>query len=123
MSAEAIPEKLEYFISEKGPFLVVSLNGTIAKNTTPVLDECREKITQANTKKVILSLHDVSRIDLNGLPALAQLQQAVRSKPATLRLCFIKKDVAQTLFDKAIVRKDEVTMDLKEALESLKDAP
>ena len=115
--------ELEYFLSEKGTFLVVSFNGSITKSTVPALEKCQGDVLNSQAQSVVLNLHDVTKVDLSGIPPFALLQHAIRKKPAKLRLCFIKADFAKLLLDRVAIRREEVTANLKDALESLKKLP
>lgn len=119
-SEEDKSNDLEFFLAEKGPFLVVSFIGLISKSTAAVMEKCRVDTLNTQAQSVVLSLHDVTDIELTGIPPFVQFQQAIRKKPAELCLCFIRPDLIKFLLNRGAVREEEITANLKVALESLK---
>jgi anti-anti-sigma regulatory factor len=119
MNGQDIEKELEYFISEKGSFLVLSLMGPLTKNSKGTLDKCKSEVLQSQTKNVIISLHDVPYTDPGAVPPLVQLQMAIRQKPAQLRVCFVRPDLQKFLLEKAAIRNEEITSNLQAALHSL----
>ena len=112
-------QELNFFVSEKGPFLVISLRGILSKATLPSLEDCSKKIAEKSAKHVILSLHDLTDIQMTAVPAFVKLQASIRAKPATLGLCFIASTVFGLLQDRGAVRKEEVYQTLEDALLSV----
>jgi anti-anti-sigma regulatory factor len=110
--------KLEYFISEKQSFLVISLLGTVTKATIPAIDRCRDEALKSKASNVVISLHDVNTVEISGVPALIRLQKAMRDKPAELRLAFLKPSTAKSLLEAGAVRPDELADNLLAALQS-----
>ncbi len=111
-------KQLEFFVSEKLPFLVVSLKGALTKGNAEKIDSCFEAVRTTKARAVVLSLHDVHEMDLGGIPPFTRLQAEIRKK-AELRVCFIKANHYEMLTSKAAIRESEVHPDLSAALASL----
>lgn len=115
-------EGLEYFVSAKPPFLVVSFVGAMTKASMPILEKC---LTELDTKKelmlFVLNLHDVSRIETVALPPLTKMQKSVRDRNGLVRVCFLKPDLRHYLIEKAAIREGEIEANLIEALTNLKE--
>jgi hypothetical protein len=108
---------LEYFISRKEDFLVVSLRGTLTKATIPTLDECQAQVAQSGARHVVISMHDVETLEIGGVPGLIRLQKAIRDR-AQLRLCFLRAEHGAMLADAGAIRPAEVVDTLVNALQS-----
>jgi len=110
--------KLEYFISEKNDFLVVSFLGAMTKLTAPIIEKCIAEVITASAKKTVLNFHDVIQIEPGAIAPLVRLQKAVREKPGDLRLCFIKPVFLQYLHEAGAIRPAEISDNLLLALQS-----
>jgi len=115
---EAPKPDLHYLIANKGTLLVVSFIGSFTKSAAPILEQCQAEVTESKANHVVLSLHDVDDVPLNGLNAFVKLQMKVREKGMDLRLCFLKPEILRILLDRAVIRREKVVLNLKEAIES-----
>jgi anti-anti-sigma factor len=116
-------EKLEYFLSEKQQFLVVSLVGSLTKSTQAEIQKCEDAILASAAKYIVLNFHDLKEMDLTGIRPLVQLQKRIREKPAQMRLCFVKTEIFNILDGAAAIRPQELCGDLVQALKSFDIAP
>src|SRR5262245_23814090 len=91
--------KLEYFISEKNGYLVLSLLGSITKSTLGVFERAQMELKKSEAQNVVLNFHDISRLDISGIPALVRLQKSIRERPSDLRICFLKPDFKRLLVE------------------------
>ncbi len=114
------PQSLEYFVSEKQAFLVVSFLGSMTKLTSRVLEKCQSEILQSEAKRFVLSFHDVTQLEPSAIPFLVRMQKALRDKGAEIRVCFLKPEFKKLLIEAAAVRTPEVMANLIEALQSFK---
>ena len=112
-------EDLQYFISEKDSFLVVSFVGPISRETIPVLEKCKAEIAQSAAKKIVINFRDVTDVGLHGIGPLIQLQKVCRDKGG-YRICSVRPDLKKFLDEKGAIRGDELVPNLREALLALK---
>ena len=112
-------KELEYFISEKGDFLVVSFVGIMTKNTITVLEECLSEVEKSESKSVVLNFHDVTELTRSTHRILSQIQAAIRKKRGKIRICFINPKYKKELIDLVIIREGEVVENLKQAIMDL----
>lgn len=115
MSSET-PKELEYFISAKPPFLVVSFNGALARTSGEVFERCHEEILASGAKLVILSFHDVAGIERPIIPVLVKFQKALRDAKLSIRLCYLRPEYRKLLVDMGAIRAEEIDDNLKDAL-------
>src|SRR5438874_1411619 len=95
--------KLEYFVSEKGSFIVVSFVGEITKFTLEAFEKCQKELAQKKASFWVLNLRDVDRIDINAVPSIAKFQKSIRDKAAHLRICSLKPEIRRFLVNRAIL--------------------
>lgn len=120
MGTEDKKEKtLEYFISEKSPFAVVTFVGEMAKATLDVLESCHKDLEKNTATLYVIVLRDVSGVDLNAVSPLVRLQKLLRDKGA-LVVCSIRPEIKQFLLEKAAIREGEIESNLTDALTRLK---
>jgi anti-anti-sigma regulatory factor len=110
--------KLEYFISEKNGYLVLSMVGSITKATLGVFERAQMELRKCEAQYIVLNFHDITRLDISGVPALVRLQKSLRERPAELRICFLKPDFLRMLVEAGAVRPPELADNLLEALRS-----
>ncbi|MFL5814934.1 MAG: STAS domain-containing protein [Bdellovibrionia bacterium] len=124
--------QLTYFLSEKevvsqkSVILLISLAGPINRSNAAVLDKLIEELEKRSPGWVVLNLRDVgSSIERTQYPAFAKLQKTVRDKGAELKICSVHPNLRTTLVDAGLLRVNEITNNLPEALQSLapKQAP
>jgi anti-anti-sigma regulatory factor len=112
--------KLEFFVSEKNHFLVISLLGTLTKTTLPVLEKIQDELAQRDAKLIVLNCYDLHRVEVGGVPGIVRLQKMIRDRPSThLRICFLKPDISKFLMESGAVRPNELCNNLLEALKDL----
>ena len=87
----------------------------------PVLDACLTTVSELKAVDwVIINFRGVpSTVDRNIFPLLANLQKAIRSKPARLRLNAIHPDLRKLLLEQGLIWKEEITNCLTEALQQV----
>lgn len=117
---DKLPQELSYFISERGPFLVVSLRGPLSKGTTEIIDRLRQELEGRKADRVIVSLHDVKEVHVIAIPQFVRFLAAVRQKPAKLGVCFMAPQVFEVLDSRGALRRDELFPTLEVALAALK---
>lgn len=111
---------LTFFISEQKQILVATLVGTLERRSTPILEECAQEIAKRDVRWVILNFRDVPKdLDLSLIPLLARIQKQIRARPAELRLAAIHPELKKILFDRGILRQEELCDNLAQALQSL----
>ncbi len=115
-------KSLEFFISEKAQFIVISLSGPLDQTADETLARCQAEALAYSGSLFVLNMRAVEQIDSRAIPPLVRLQKALREKPGILRVCFLSKELKDRLLEKAALREAEVTADLMDALSSLQIA-
>ena len=110
--------ELSYLLSEKGPLLVIALLGPMTRPNEEMLAKCQEEIAKKPFQITVISLHDVTTMDYQGIAAFVRLQKAVRDKPSGLRICFVKPEFRKLLDERGAIRPNELAGNLREAIES-----
>lgn len=110
---------LNFFISEKNSVVVASLAGALSKDTKGVIEECKQQILNIDAKHVILCFQDATHIDFIGAEALAQLQKSIRGIPAQLQLCMLPPQIKKLLFERGLIRREEIVGTLVQALKTV----
>ena len=101
---------LTYFINRKKITSVISLNGSLTKVDTEVLDKCLEEILSQPSKYIILNLSGFTAVSAGMGPALIKFQQKIREPGAKLYLCNLTRELAAALT--GLVVESEVKADL-----------
>lgn len=114
------PSKLQYFLSEKNDYLVVSFVGAMNKLTAPDIEKCLEEVLPKNARKFVLNFHDVIQVEPGAIAPLVRFQKAMRDKPGEVRVCFLKPTFQRYLIDSGAIRPAEIAQNLLEALQSFK---
>ena len=111
---------LQYFVSSKEQFLVISFLGRMTKSTNAVFDACQNEIASTQAQYVVLSFHDVTNVERPVIPSLVKLQKFIRDKAPDieLRVCHLKPDLGTMLIDSGAIRREELKTNLKDALAS-----
>jgi anti-anti-sigma regulatory factor len=112
-------KELEYFVSEKAPFAVVTFIGEMTKTTLSVLEDCQKDLTGRAATRFILVFRDVPKVELIAIRPLVALQKLMREKGA-LRTCSLRPDLMSFLLEKAAIRDSEYCNNLTDALANLK---
>src|SRR4051812_36730022 len=110
--------KLEYFISEKNGYLVLSFVGDLTKATIGVCEKALLEISRLKPRFIVLNFHDLTRLDVSGIPTLVRMQKSLRERPAELRLCFMKPDIRKMMTEAGALRPAEFVSTLVDALRS-----
>jgi anti-anti-sigma regulatory factor len=111
--------RLEYFLSEKQGIVVVAFLGALSKATEAVVARCQSDIeAKADLRAVVLTFHDIERIEPSGIPSLVRLQRAARDR-TELKLCFLKPVFQRQLLESGAIRPPEVEDSLINALRNL----
>ncbi|MBI3534102.1 MAG: hypothetical protein HY072_01270 [Deltaproteobacteria bacterium] len=92
-------KKVDFFISEKDKYVVVSFQGQIGRTFEQTLLECWKHISKTQADQIILNFHDVTQFDKHGLSAFVRFEKQVREKPAQLRICFVNHPLYKFLND------------------------
>ena len=117
-------DELKYFISEKKHIMVVTLIGPLVRSNAHILDQCIRELSRKEASWVILNLKDVpGTVDRAVFPAIARLQKNVRDRKAQLRLSSINPNLRLALDQNGLIRSDETSNTLAEALTSLQASP
>jgi len=108
---------LSYLISHKNLIVVVTFIGAfVREKQAATFDRCLAEILEKNPQWVVFYFRDMgNKMDAGFYPAFVKLQKAIRDKPAELRLCSLHPELRETLLEKAIVRKNELSPNLREA--------
>ncbi len=107
----------EYFVSTKGPFIVVSLLGRMNSKAVPMLNELMAELGLNGTATVLVfNLRDVSEIGGDALQVFAQIQKNARARPAELRLAGVKPELKTRLLTEGIIRTSELFDNLQAAI-------
>lgn len=111
---------LQYFLSRKGPILVVTFVGDMNVPSIQAIEKCTSEISATELVKfVILYFRDTKRIALEAIPYLATMQKEVRKK-GELQICSMHPEMREKLSKHGIIRANENTNNLAEALSALK---
>jgi anti-anti-sigma regulatory factor len=110
--------KLDYFVSEKSGFLVLSFLGAITKSTLVVFEKAQLDVRKSEATNIVLNFHDITKLDVSGIPGLVKLQKMIRERPAELRICFLRPDFKKMLLEGGAVRPNELNNNLLDALKS-----
>jgi anti-anti-sigma regulatory factor len=114
------PSSLQYFIAEKNAVMIISWIGEFSHETSGVIEKCREDVGNSTAKWVILNLRDLKpSMDKITVPIFARLQKTVREKPAILRLTSVHPELRGFLLQQGVLRPDELTNNLAEALRGI----
>ena len=87
-----------------------------------VIAKCQDAISPKPTTFTVISLHDVTTMDYQGIIAFVRLQKATREKPSTLRICSLNSDFRKLLNQRGAIRPNELAGNLREAIESFTKA-
>jgi anti-anti-sigma regulatory factor len=114
---------LQYFIAEKNAVMIVSWIGEFSYETSGIIEKCQEDLSKSSAKWVILNLRDLKpTMDKITVPIFARLEKAIREKPAVLRLTSVHPELKGFLLQQGVLRPEELTNNLAEALRSITQA-
>ncbi|OFZ21757.1 MAG: hypothetical protein A2X94_15835 [Bdellovibrionales bacterium GWB1_55_8] len=114
------PGKLTYLLAEKKSILVVSFIGPLVRTNAHVLEKCIKEISKREATWVIVNFRDVpANLDRTVYPALARLQQVIRSKPAELKMTALHPELRKQLDQQGLLRPKEVVDNLAIALQAV----
>ena len=114
---------LQYFIAEKNAVMIVSWIGEFSYETSGIIEKCREDLSKSPAKWIILNLRDLKpTMDKITVPIFARLEKSIREKPAVLRLTSVHPDLKNFLLQQGVLRPEELTNNLAEALRSITQA-
>ena len=113
-------ENLEYFVSVRSPYVVVTLLRPLGKDSDAMLDEIMGEVEQSKASFVVLCFQGVASVDRHSVPALIRFQKEVRELTnSELRLCNMLESVSAFLLESGAIRKTEVHATMIEALRSI----
>jgi hypothetical protein len=111
---------LRYFITEKSSILVISLVGPLVRTNVPVLEQCLAEISTRDFQLAVLLFQDCGNtVERPVFPALTRLQKVLRDRPAKIRVGGLVDDLYHLLLNHGVIRQNEATATLQEALSSL----
>ena len=114
------PSSLRYFIAEQKSILVVSIVGSMVRENTGIMEEMLHQISEKSAKWIILNLRDVPPSnDRTVCPILAKLKKAARTRAACVRFTSVHPELRKFLESQGVVRPDEFSNNLAEALQTL----
>ncbi len=120
MSEQTEELNLQYFLSSKGPILVVTFVGEMNDASIKTLEKCNaELIAIKDVKFVILYFRDTKRISMDAIPVLATMQKEIR-KTHSLQICSMAPDMREKLKKQGVIRDAEMTNNLADAIAALK---
>lgn len=111
---------LQYAISAKDAFLVISFTGKMTKASSSLLEACLNEVTLRSEQKVVLNFNAVTQIDRPVIPALIKLQKTIRDRTggSAVRVCHMEPEMSGLLIDAGAIRREELKKNLQEALAS-----
>jgi anti-anti-sigma regulatory factor len=107
---------LQFLISAKENYLVVSFVGPMNRDSSHIIDDCLKAVLATNAKFVVLNFRDVSRIEHPFIPQLIKLQTEIREGKREIRTTSLRPEFRNVLLDKGAIRFNELTNNLTEAL-------
>jgi anti-anti-sigma regulatory factor len=108
--------EFEYQIVEKGPVVVLTLKGRLTKEVKEKVEECIKEVSIYESKTFILYFKSVIGIDQIALRDFSLLQQEIRRKNEHLFLVGLTSSLKQDLYDRGVIRLNEVRNSLEDAL-------
>jgi anti-anti-sigma regulatory factor len=114
------PPGLQYFIAEKNQVMIASYVGRLTHENREIFAKSQKDISESQAKYVILYFRDAGQeLDKSLVPIFAQLQKIIRDKGIPFRLCSLHPELRRFLDSQGLLRPNEVTNNLVEALRSL----
>ncbi|MEK6705754.1 MAG: STAS domain-containing protein [Bdellovibrionota bacterium] len=113
--------KLEFFLAEKGPILIVNLVGPLLKRNADYAEECIQAVSASSAKWVIMNFRDVPPVFDEEICAsiYSSLKKAVWKKAGSIRLSAVHPELRKVLIKRGLLSEDEVANNLTEALQKL----
>ena len=108
-------QNLEYLCATRDGFLVLTFLGVLNEDNLLVLDRLLNEIPQLTARHCVLQLRDVNELNRSVIPHLIRIQEKIREKMGTLRLCSMKPAMKQWLLQEGVVRPDEFVDNLLDA--------
>lgn len=113
---------LEYFISDKDGLSVVTLSGTVGKESGTLLKTCVDELEQRGARCVILHADRLDDIVPDALRIFAVFQKLLRERDRVLRIVGLKPSLRKFLLQQGVLYESELRQDLREALQEAKSA-
>lgn len=110
-----------YKITSKNDFVVVSFKGQMNKHAKDQLETCLQELISFDSKIIILLFKDIPTIDGAVLRQLTLIQQEIRKKNKRLALTGLSTILKNFLYDKGIIRLNEIHPSLEELLNAKKN--
>lgn len=108
---------LEYFISEKDGLSVVTLSGTVGKESGTLLKSCVDEVESRGGRCVILHADRLDDIVPEALRIFAVYQKLLREKGRLLRIVGLKTELKRFLLQQGVLYESELRGDLREAIQ------
>ncbi|MCM2278188.1 MAG: STAS domain-containing protein [Oligoflexia bacterium] len=113
-----MPQKLTFFLSEKGSILIVTLIGPLVKDNALAFEECLQEVARSGASVIIMNFRDVSEtMDPSFGPAIARLKKAVYERKARLRMSGIHPALRIQMAQAGVLRLEEICDNLSQALQ------
>lgn len=111
-----------YLINHQNSLCVIRFRGVIDGKSAKILQACLEEVKSLSCHLFIIDFSKVSRVEATGHRELVQLQKDLRADEVSNKvlLCGLKATLKSSLSDNGIIRSQEVTSDLKQAITNLK---
>lgn len=114
-------KEMQFFVSRKGPFVVVAFVGHFEMSEEEDLNRCLKEILAEAPQFVILSMRDVNAMKRTIVPAFIRFQKQIRDQNCQLRIAALSPDIKRTMISLGAVRHDELENNLQNAILSLKE--
>lgn len=111
---------LQYAISSKPPFAVVSFRGALSRSAVDTIEKCEGELLAMPARFVVFSFHEACALERPLIAPLTKLQKHLRDKGKELRVCNLELELLKQLVDAGAVRKSELHETLQQALVSFK---
>ncbi|MGE0526955.1 MAG: STAS domain-containing protein [Bdellovibrionales bacterium] len=114
-------KEFSYILVGNDAVVIANLTGELQARAAPAVETFKDEILGRDAARVvILNFSEVTAINGDVIPCVAQLLKSVRSKPAELRLCSLSPEVKDKLNRYGLLRSIEVAEDIKRAIHSIR---
>lgn len=109
-------KSLQYHITEKQGYLILSIAGALKKECWTSLGKLMSELHEKHPDYIILTLGDVSLCEESGIEGLIQLQAQARKEAKAISLCQLQPQVLNYLRSHHAIEETEIEEDLLVAL-------
>jgi anti-anti-sigma regulatory factor len=107
-----------YFIWKHPKVFVLSF-GTTPDLASELLIKCRAEVTSHSQNTWVFNCQGIRLVGTPALKPFIQLQEAIRTRPGRLRLCYLNPEVKEFLIEKKALRPEELASSVEDALRRL----